>query len=155
MFSKTVEYALRAAVELASRDGVPAAVAEVAARTRVPKPYLAKILQGLTRAGIVRSRRGVGGGVALARPADRLTVLEVVNAVEPVQRIATCPLGLPAHGRRLCPLHKRLDDALAALEAAFAGTTLAELAGAPPSASGLCDVTGGGRRRVPLPVRKQ
>lgn len=155
MFSQTVEYALRATVDLAARDGVPATADEVARRTRVPKPYLAKILRGLTRAGIVRAKRGVGGGVGLARPASRLTLLEVVNAVEPVQRITACPLGLPAHGRRLCPLHKKLDDALAAVEAAFASTTLAELLGEPAAGGPLCDVAGGPRRRVPLPVSKR
>ncbi len=152
MFSQTVEYALRAAVDLASRGDVSATVAEVAERTRVPRPYLAKVLQRLARAGIVTSRRGVSGGVTLARPANRVTILEVMNAVEPVGRIATCPLGLPTHGPRLCPLHRRLDDALAAVEAAFAGTTLADLAGTPSDAGSLCDPSEGGR--VSLPVSR-
>ena len=67
MFSQTVEYALRAAVCLAAKAGEPATTEEVAERTRVPAPYLAKILQGLVRAGLVKSQRGVGGGVTLAR----------------------------------------------------------------------------------------
>lgn len=150
MFSQTVEYALRAAVFLAARPGEPATTEEVAERTRVPAAYLAKILQGLSRAGIVRSQRGVGGGVTLAKPADELTILEVVNAVEPIKRIKTCPLGLPTHGTRLCPLHKRVDAALASVEAAFAGTTLAEVLAEPSSSVPLCDVPG----RVPLKVRK-
>lgn len=155
MFSQTVEYALRAAVYLAARPGVPATTEDVAERTRVPAAYLAKILQALTRAGIVRSQRGVGGGVSLARPTDELTILEVVNAVDPIRRITTCPLGLPTHGRRLCPLHKRLDDALSVVEAAFAGTTLAEVLGERASSIPLCDSTPSGGRRVPLPVRRQ
>jgi Rrf2 family nitric oxide-sensitive transcriptional repressor len=153
MFSQTVEYALRAVVDLASRDGQPVPIAAVAERTLVPKPYLAKILQTLTRAGIVTARRGTCGGVSLTRPADQVTLLEVVNAVEPVGRIAICPLGLPAHGHRLCPLHKRLDDALAAVEAAFAATTLVELVGTPSAAGPLCDAGNGTHRRVPLPVK--
>jgi Rrf2 family protein len=154
MFSQTVEYALRAAVFLATRAGEPATTEEVAERTRVPAAYLAKILQGLSRSGIVKSQRGVGGGVALAKPADELTILEVVNAVEPIKRIKTCPLGLPTHGTRLCPLHRRVDDALATVEAAFGGTTLAEVLSEPSVSVPLCDVPGDGRRQ-PLPVRKR
>ena len=153
MFSQTVEYALRAAVFLASRAGEPATTEEVAGRTRVPAPYLAKILQGLAKKGVVRAQRGVGGGVVLARPAAEVTILEVVNAVGPVQRITTCPLGLPSHGPRLCPLHKRLDAALAQVEAAFGGTTLAEVLADPSASVPLCDVPGKGKK-VPLPVRK-
>ena len=155
MFSQTVEYALRAAVFLASRPGEPATTEEVAERTKVPAAYLAKILQGLARAGIVRSQRGVGGGVMLAKPTDELTILEVVNAVEPIKRIRTCPLGLPTHGARLCPLHRRVDDALAQMEAAFGGTTLAEVLGETSGSIPLCDITGSDPVRVPLTVKKK
>ncbi len=68
-----------------------------------------------------------------------LTILEVVNAVEPIQRITTCPLGLASHGFRLCPLHRRLDNALAMVEKAFGGTTLAEVLSEPTSSRPLCD----------------
>lgn len=152
MLSQSVEYALRAAVCLAAGEG-PQATTDVAKRTRVPPAYLAKVLQGLTRAGIVRSQRGIGGGVSLARPPAGLTLLEVVNAVDPIRRIETCPLGLPTHGMRLCPLHKRVDAALASLEAAFAATTLADLLTEPTKSVPLCDTTRGKGRRVPLPVK--
>src|SRR5438270_10115832 len=113
MFSQTVEYALRAVVHLAYEAPEARTTAQIAEATRVPRDYLAKILQGLAKKGIVHTQRGVGGGVGLSKPPDELTILDVVNAVEPVQRITTCPLGLKAHGVRLCPLHKRVDDALA------------------------------------------
>jgi Rrf2 family nitric oxide-sensitive transcriptional repressor len=102
---------------------------------------------------VVESRRGVGGGVTLVKPPTELTILEVVNAVEPVGRITTCPLGLAAHGARLCPLHKRLDAALAAVEAAFAATTLAEVLGEDTGSVPLCDDPPRPGRRVPLRVR--
>jgi DNA-binding IscR family transcriptional regulator len=72
-------------------------------------------------------------------PAE-LTILEVVNAVEPIGRIRECPLGLRSHGVRLCPLHKRLDDAVAMVEAAFRDTTLAEVLNEPSPSVPLCDV---------------
>ena len=140
MFSQTVEYALRAVAYLAYEAPHPRTTEQVAEATRVPPAYLSKVLQALSRGGIVKSQRGVGGGVALVKRPDELTILEVVNAVEPIQRIKTCPLGLRSHGVRLCPLHRRLDDALAHVEAAFGGTTLAEVLNEPSKSPPLCDV---------------
>ena len=138
MLSQSVEYALRAVVHLASRMPESSTTEEIAAATRVPKAYLSKVLQGLGRAGVVHSRRGVGGGVSLVKEPGELTILEVVNAVEPLGRIKTCPLGLEAHGFRLCPLHRRMDDALAVMEAAFRETTLAEVLAEPSESVPLC-----------------
>ena len=82
----------------------------------------------------------VGGGVALAADAKVLTILDVVNAVDPIQRIRTCPLDLKSHGSHLCPLHRRLDNAMAHVEAAFATTTLEEVLSEPGQPMPLCDV---------------
>jgi len=150
MFSQTVEYALRAVAHLAYEAPNPRTTEQVAEATRVPPAYLSKVLQALSRGGIVKSQRGVGGGIALARPADELTILEVVNAVEPIQRIKSCPLGLKSHGVRLCPLHRRIDDAMATVEAAFGSTTLAEILAEPTHSPPLCEV-GVDRARVKLP----
>jgi Rrf2 family protein len=138
MLSQTVEYALRAVVFLA--DGAPQArtTRQIAETTRVPSAYLSKVLQSLVRAGIVRSRRGLGGGMTLSRPPAELTILDVITAVEPLGRIRTCPLELAAHGVRLCPLHRRLDDALAMVEQAFGETTLAEILAEPSRSVPLC-----------------
>lgn len=140
MISDTVEYALRAVAHLAYTAPNPQTTDQIADATRVRRAYLSKVLQALSRGGIVRSQRGVGGGMSLAKPAEQLTILEVVNAVDRVQRIKTCPLGLKSHGVRLCPLHRRLDDAMAHVEAAFAGTTLAEVLSEPTKSPPLCDV---------------
>jgi Rrf2 family protein len=140
MFSQTVEYALRAVVHLAAESPSPQTTDQIATATRVPRAYLSKVLQGLTRAGIVHSQRGIGGGMRLTKDPADLTILEVVNAVEPLGRIRECPLGLAAHGVRLCPLHKRLDNALATVEAAFAQTTLAEILAEPSESTPLCEV---------------
>ena len=139
MFSQTVEYALRAVVHLANESPTPQTTAQIAAVTRVPAAYLSKVLQSLTRGGVVHSQRGVGGGMALVKAPEDLTILEVVNAVEPIQRIKTCPLGISTHGTRLCPLHRRVDDALAGVEEAFAATTLAEVLADPSRSVPLCE----------------
>jgi len=138
VFSQTVEYALRAVVHLASHSPAARTTDQIAEATLVPRAYLSKVLQSLIRAGLVQSQRGLGGGMALARPASDLTILEVVNAVEPLARIRTCPLGLAAHGVHLCPLHSRLDAAIANVEEALGGTTLAELLAEPSRSVPLC-----------------
>jgi len=138
VLSQTVEYALRAAVHLASQAPAARTTDQIAAATLVPRAYLSKVLQSLARAGVVQSQRGLGGGMTLGKAADDLTILDVVNAVEPLRRIRTCPLGLAAHGVRLCPLHSRLDRALASVEEAFASTTLAQLLAEPTRNVPLC-----------------
>jgi Rrf2 family protein len=145
MFSQTVEYALRAVVHLAAHSPTPRTTGQIAAATLVPKPYLSKVIQGLCGANILQSKRGIGGGIALVNPPSELTILDVVNAVEPIDRIRQCPLGLKTHGVRLCPLHKRLDNALSMVEAAFQQTTLAEVLAEPTDSHPLCE----------LPTRKK
>ncbi|MFO0791241.1 MAG: Rrf2 family transcriptional regulator [Pirellulales bacterium] len=140
MLSQTVEYALRAAVQLASIAPGASTTAELAVITRVPPAYLAKVLQALGRAGIVTSHRGAGGGVSLTGIPRDVTILDIVEATDPIQRITTCPLGLASHGKKLCPLHKRLDAALEAVEDAFRETTLAEVVGDPSRIKPLCEL---------------
>jgi Rrf2 family protein len=139
MFSQTVEYALRAVVHLAAEAPRARTTQQIADATKAPRAYLAKVLQNLGRAGIVESQRGIGGGITLAKSPKALTILEVVNAVEPIERITSCPLELSSHGVRLCPLHRRLDSALAMVEKAFANTTLAEILAEPTQSVPLCD----------------
>ncbi len=139
MFSQTVEYALRAMVCLAGRADRPQTNRQLALITKVPGAYLSKVLQTLTKAGLVHAQRGMRGGFSLSRRPERITILEVVSAVDPIRRIVVCPLGLKSHGARLCPLHKRLDQALAQAEHAFASTSLAELLAEPTESVPLCD----------------
>jgi Rrf2 family transcriptional regulator, nitric oxide-sensitive transcriptional repressor len=139
MFSQTVEYALRAVVQLAGAAPDAQTTEQIARATKVPQAYLSKVLQSLVQAGIVRSQRGIGGGMALVKKPAELTILEVVNAVDPIRRIHSCPLDLAAHGTNLCPLHRRVDNALATVEDAFRHTTLQEVLDDPSESIPLCD----------------
>src|SRR5438309_4261159 len=78
------DYASRALLSLAlhSEGGGPTSVRDIADRTGLPQPYLEQILLALKGAGLVRSKRGVGGGYVLARPADEITLGQIVSAVE-------------------------------------------------------------------------
>jgi len=139
MFSQTVEYALRAVVHLASNAPAAQTTEQIAKATKVPQAYLSKVLQNLVAGGVVKSQRGIGGGMSLVKTPKELTILEVVNAVDPIQRIDSCPLELASHGIRLCPLHRRVDNALASVEEAFRATTLQEVIDEPSESFPLCE----------------
>jgi Rrf2 family transcriptional regulator, nitric oxide-sensitive transcriptional repressor len=139
MFSQTVEYALRAMVHLARAPKMQQTVAEIAAVTQVPAPYLSKVLQTLARDGLVVVKRGVSGGFLLSKTPREVTIFDVVQSVDPLQRIATCPLELSSHRKRLCSLHKKMDDALASIELVFRQTTLEELMNSPNPSVPLCN----------------
>ena len=129
MLSKTAEYALRAVTFLAEReacDTMASSADAISEGTKVPRRYLNRVLQDLVAAELIESRCGPRGGYKLAKPTDAITILDVVNAVSPLSRITTCPLGLKSH-TSLCPLHAELDRAYAATEAAFAGFTMKQL----------------------------
>lgn len=148
MFSQTVEYALRAVTYLAKNCESACTTEQIAKATNVPQAYLAKVLQSLLRSGITQSQRGIKGGIRLARHASELTMLDVVQAVDPIKRIDHCPLPaedelheLVLHNHThhtLCPLHQRLDDALSAVEKIFHTTTLANLVEAAKAGNPLC-----------------
>jgi len=78
------DYASRALLSLALHAGAqqPTSVRDIAERTGLPQPYLEQILLALKGAGLVRSKRGVGGGYVLARPAEEITLGEIVSAVD-------------------------------------------------------------------------
>ena len=127
MISQTAEYALRAIVVLSNNTEKPWTAQDIAAQSMVPQDYLMKVLQALARSGLVTAQRGRGGGFILTRPPTDINVLDVITAVDPLRRIKHCPLGIKSHGTTLCPLHRKLDDAIRSVEEAFASTTIGEL----------------------------
>ena len=88
--SAKTDYAIRAAAELATAEpGTWVKTESVATAQDIPLPFLLNILSELRTAGIVRSRRGVDGGYQLARPADAVTVADVIRAIDgPLANIA-------------------------------------------------------------------
>lgn len=127
LLSDASEYALRGVVWLAQRKGQTFKLREIADGTKAAPGYLIKVLQSLAKAGILSTQRGSAGGFSLIREPSELSVLEVINAVDPIERIHTCPLGLKSHGSCLCPMHKRIDDAMATIEGTFKDSSVADL----------------------------
>ena len=139
MLSKTADYALRTVAALAGSAESAQSADALSEQTKVPRRYLHKGLQDLVVAELVRSRPGPGGGYSLALSPDKISILDVVNAVAPLERIRHCPLGLPSH-TSLCPLHRELDKAYAATELAFSRVTIGELLRSATGIVPLCDV---------------
>ncbi|MDZ4837179.1 MAG: Rrf2 family transcriptional regulator [Candidatus Melainabacteria bacterium] len=127
MFSQSVDYALRATVCLAMNPGKVLTTEFIALTTKVPAPYLAKIIKSLSRVGIIASQRGVKGGSRLAKSANDISVLDVMNAVDPMKRIDYCPLNLPNHGINLCPMHHKLNDAITVVERVLSESSIQQL----------------------------
>jgi Rrf2 family transcriptional regulator, iron-sulfur cluster assembly transcription factor len=130
IFSHSTEYAIRGLSELAARnDGSNVRLDQLAADAELPRDFLAKIFQRLVRGGVLESRKGRGGGFALARPAHEVTLMDILQAMEGEQTFDQCVIGLercndtmPCSQHDLYkPIRQRLKDYLTT-------TTLADLA---------------------------
>src|SRR3954451_4621845 len=110
MFSTKAEYGVRVMVALARRDGeAPISLAEIAEDDGLPLAYLEHLVARLRKAGLVDSRRGARGGYLLARPAQEITMAEVVAALEgsiaPIECITADPDGSVVCSRETDPDH--------------------------------------------------
>lgn len=108
MLSQTAEYALRALVFLAREPMRERSVKEIAEATQVPSSYLSKVMTGLARADLISGRRGLNGGYSLKGEPSRITMFDIVQAVDPIRIIEHCPLGESCHIPSLCPMHRHL-----------------------------------------------
>ncbi len=139
LLSNASEYALRAVVWLAQNPSQAQKVREIAEGTQAAPGYLVKVLQALVKADILSAQRGSRGGFTLKRDTRKLTVLEIINAIDPFERITSCPLELKSHGVNLCLMHRKIDDAVATIEASFGSVTVADLLNDPTRSTPLCD----------------
>ncbi len=107
IYRRSGQLALQASLLLALEPaGTPRRVSEIADELGVPRTYLAKVLQGLTRVGLLRAVRGPGGGVCLARSPREIHLWDVLSAIEPARELEQCFLGLgQCNEVQPCPLH--------------------------------------------------
>ena len=136
------DYAVRtmlalARAEVASPRGRPSgdgrrSVARIAASEAIPPRILPSVMRLLTRAGLVEAQTGRTGGYRLARRADRISLLDIIEAVEGDTRRRTCVLrGGPCLANGECAVHGVFASAEAALRNSLAEATLAGAAAAP------------------------
>lgn len=131
LLSQKCQYALRAVFEMAKRSGVgPIKIEAIARAQSIPPRFLATILNQLKQGGFVESRRGAEGGYWLARPANRLSVGEVMRFVEGPLAPVVC---VTERGSQSCPLEGKcafMDlwaEAQQAMEHVYDRTTFQDL----------------------------
>jgi Rrf2 family protein len=142
LLSKSCEYGLRAMLYLARlEDEADAEEADPPSPTReyvsirtvsdaldIGFSFLTKVFQQLNDAGLLTSKRGPGGGVALTRRPAQIPLYEIVVAIDGDDLFEECVLGLPGCGEaEPCPLHDSWTEARGRLETMFRNTTLAEV----------------------------
>ena len=105
------DYALHAVFDLAlQRAGEPIKIADIARRQRIPQKFLELILAGLKQGGFVESRRGAEGGYLLARPAESITVGEVIRFIEGLKAAKNGSKQI--HAGPFAELWKTIDEAV-------------------------------------------
>lgn len=106
MLSQAVGYAATALGHIAAAGGKPVSIKEVSAAAEIPAPYLAKIINSLSRRGLVNTQRGIGGGVTLARAPTTITLYDICEALgDPVTQLR-CMMGTAeCSDDRACPCH--------------------------------------------------
>jgi Rrf2 family protein len=126
--SAKADYAVRAAAELAAHDEGPVKGELLAEAQDIPLQFLEHILLELKHHGIVRARRGAKGGYWLARPADEVTVADIVRAVEgPIAHVQSTPPEAISYRGNAEPLQEVWIAVRASLRAVLEEVTLADL----------------------------
>ncbi len=131
---RKIEYALRAMIYLADRPGGIARGTEIASHEHIPKYYLEKVIRDLMRRGLVRARRGPGGGYQLARDADTVTFRDIIEAVEGPIKLNLCTDGSSSCALQpSCRMYRVWEKGQRVLLDVFSDTSLAEIAAGRPS----------------------
>lgn len=130
MLSKTCTYGVQAAIYVAARkceDWI--SINEISSNLNISFHFLTKVLQQLTNAGIMTSQRGVHGGVMLAKRAEDVSLLDLINVIDGTEVFEQCMLGLPGCGvAEACPVHDRWVMLRTEIVRVFMGTSLEALA---------------------------
>lgn len=129
LYGHAAEIAIRAALYLAGRPpGELSPVHEVAKATKLPSPYLSKVIQRLAQAGLVRTFRGPGGGIELGKSPEAITLWSLVCATDGPADVSRCALGIGSCSpSNPCPLHGRWAPLRDEFQELLEGTTLAAL----------------------------
>ena len=130
MFSKACEYAIRALVFIArkSNDGSRVGIKEIALGTDAPEFFIAKILHGLSKKGMVQSLKGPTGGFFLDKKALAFSLADVVKAVDGDKLFVGCGMGLDyCSERKPCPIHNDFKKIRKEIHTMLAGARLGDL----------------------------
>ncbi len=129
LFSKTCIYGIRAVLYVASlgkQEYVP--IRSISEQLNISFHFLTKILQILTQQNLMISYRGPNGGVSLAKPAEQIKLIEIIEAIDGYNLFTECILGLPGCGTQSpCPIHAQWALTRQSMQQMLETTSLAEL----------------------------
>ena len=130
IFSRQCEYALQAVLYMASKPkGEMTSIRELTRKLDLPYHFLGKILQDLSRKGLLVSLRGPAGGFGLAIPAESITLLRIVEAIDGNAFMNSCVLGFPeCSGENPCAAHSKWGPLREGIRTMLVGRTIAQLA---------------------------
>ena len=130
IFSRQCEYALQAVMYLALRpQGKMTSIRELTGQLKIPYHFLAKILQHLTRKGLLTSLKGPTGGFALGMPAKDITLFHIIEAVDGVEFTQRCVMGFPeCSGKNPCALHDKWNGLREGIYSMLVSRNIAQLA---------------------------
>lgn len=112
LLSSACIYGLRASVYLASSSNENyTSITQISDDLGISRHFLTKILQQLTQAGLMESMKGPKGGVRLTASPEEIYILEIVAAIDGMELLTECVLGLPGCGiEKPCPFHEKWAD---------------------------------------------
>lgn len=128
--SQRADYSVRMMVDVASMsNGQRTTINEIARRQDVPEPFMAKIVSHMADAGLVATQRGTGGGLTMARPADSITLLEIVEAIDGPIALTRCTLEPSRCSRSTkCAVHPVWEQTQRQLKELLSHTRLSDIA---------------------------
>jgi Rrf2 family protein len=131
IFSRQCEYALQAVIFLALRkEGERVSIKDLTKKLDIPYHFLAKILQNLTKKGLLASLKGPGGGFALGMPAADITLFHIVEAIDGVDLTQKCVMGFAeCSGKNPCAVHERWATLRDGIYSMLVSRNVAQLAG--------------------------
>jgi Rrf2 family transcriptional regulator, iron-sulfur cluster assembly transcription factor len=130
MFSTSCHYGLQAMIYIAlhSTDGKNVDLGQIAEKQEIPKHFLSKILQMLVKNGLLNSMKGPTGGFSLSRPADDITLIEVIDAIDGLDVFTQCGIGFKkCDDDHPCPIHNEYKHVRNNIRELFENKTLLEL----------------------------
>lgn len=129
LLSRSCQYGIQAVLYISKNSGDSyISIKKIADANNISFHFLGKILQKLTQKGILTSFKGPNGGVCLSRPADSINLLEVIEAIDGLEKFENCVIGLPAcNGKDPCVLHRQWRENSKRLIRMFEEMTIKDL----------------------------
>jgi Rrf2 family protein len=130
IFSRQCEYALQAVIFLAENKNASfVSIKDLTQKLKIPYHFLGKIMQDLTRKGLLVSEKGPRGGFALAMPASEITLFHIVDAIDGADFTRACVMGFPdCSGKAPCSVHEQWASLRDGIYAMLVSKNIEELA---------------------------